>query len=132
MRAGAPGEYAGLVDNATSGMDTLRQNGFQYEGMVRRDVFFSQGQIDTLFRNSDGVFKDPAFLSSTTDLNCVFPGNTTLYLNSNSGVSVGSLAEIPSEAEILFKPGTSFEVIQIKPPTTATSNTVIYLQQIKP
>lgn len=132
LRSGAPGEYASLIDNASSGMDTLRQNGFQYEGIVRRDVFFSQGQIDTLFRNSDGVFKDPAFLSSTTDLNGVLPGNTTLYLNSNSGVSVGSLSEITSEAEILFKPGTAFEVIQIKPPTNATSNTVIYLQQITP
>lgn len=112
LRRGAAGEWEGLVKEASRGMEKLAENGYGFKGVVRRDAFFSKGEIDRLFKR-DGVFADPGFLSSSTKLEGVFPGNTVIELNSKNGVLINSLSEFADEAEVLFKPGTRFRVLEV-------------------
>ncbi|MEW6344530.1 MAG: DUF6531 domain-containing protein [Paraburkholderia sp.] len=110
LRAGDPGEWSDLTSEASNGLSKLAENGYAYTGDVVRNLRLTDAQVDQLFP-AGGVFQDKAFLSTTSDLDGVFPGNVTAQIVSKTGVSVSSLSEYPREAEVLFKPGTSFNVL---------------------
>jgi hypothetical protein len=128
LRSGAPGEWSQLVEEASNGMEKMAKNGYDFDGMVRRDVTFSTQDIERLFKNS-GEFSDPAFLSTSTKLDGVFTGNTTILVEGRSGIQINALSEYATEAEVLFKPGTQFRVIKVIDGTVG-SNTKIYLEEI--
>lgn len=75
-----------------------------------RNATFTDSQIENLFPAS-GTYTENAFLSTTNDLNGVFPGNVQFHINSQSGVLVQDLSEFSSESEVLFKPNTTFNVL---------------------
>ncbi len=58
------GEWEPVVDEASSGLTKLAENGLIYKGEVKRHASFSDSKIDELFKK-DGVFTDKAFLSAT-------------------------------------------------------------------
>lgn len=128
LRGGMPGEWSAIVEEATKGLDKMAQNGYEFAGKVRRDLFLSGEDIDRLFRQS-GEFSDAAFLSTTTKLEGVFPGNTTIFVDGKSGILVDSVSKFPDEAELLFKPGARFVVKSVKD-GVAGSNTEILLEEI--
>ncbi|PRE14051.1 DUF6531 domain-containing protein [Burkholderia multivorans] len=110
LRAGNPGEWGRLTAEASNGLTKLADNGYAHVGDVVRNLRLSNEQVEQLFPVG-GVFQDKAFLSTTSDLDGVFPGKVTMNITSRSGVSVSSLSEYPREAEVLFKPDTPFKVL---------------------
>lgn len=128
LRSGVPGEWSTLVDEATAGMDKMAKNGYEIAGTVRRDVYFTPDEIDQFFR-STGEFSDRTFLSTTTVPDGVFPGNTIIKIQGKSGILVESLSRYPNEAEVLFRPGARFNVLEIID-GTAGSKTEIFLEEI--
>lgn len=128
LRAGNVGEWSGLTDEAASGMSKLSKNGYGFDGIVRRDAYFTDAEIAKIFGSPGGTFSDKAFLSTTSELNGVFPGNTSIYINGSSGVRVAALSEYATEAEVLFSPGTNFRVIDIS--KGASGNTIVRLEEI--
>lgn len=128
LRSGAVGEWDTLVQEASKGMDKMASNGYDFTGMVRRDLTLSSADIDRLFKSS-GQFSDPAFMSTSKELTGVFPGNTTVLIDGKSGVLVNTLSEFPNEAEVLFKPGTQFSVTKVIDGSPGTS-TKIFLEEI--
>ncbi|MEQ5840471.1 DUF6531 domain-containing protein [Paraburkholderia acidicola] len=120
LRAGNPGEWSELTSQASSGLTKMADNGYAYTGDVVRNLRLTDAQVDQLFP-AGGVFQDKAFLSSTTDLDGVFPGNVTMQIVSKTGVSISSMSEIPAESEVLFKPDTAFNVLDRTPGTTPGS-----------
>jgi RHS repeat-associated protein len=110
LRRGDAGEWSPLVKNAESGMDKMAKNGHAHEGAAKRGATFTDAQIAELFPEG-GTFKDPAFLSSSSKTDQAFPGNTTIEIASRKGVKVQSLSEFAHESEVLFPPGTEFQVV---------------------
>ncbi|AKM03221.1 RHS repeat-associated core domain-containing protein [Burkholderia pyrrocinia] len=110
LRAGNPGEWGRLTSEASNGLSKLADNGYAHVGDVVRNLRLTNEQVEQLFPVG-GVFQDKAFLSTTTDLDGVFPGKVTMNIASRSGVKVSSLSEFPREAEVLFKPDTPFKVL---------------------
>ncbi len=103
-------------------------NGYEFSGMVRRDGTFSPADIDRLFRNPPH-FSDATFLSTTTNPDGVFAGNTIIRIQGESGILVESLSRYPSEAEVLFRPRAQFKVLEIID-ATVTSKAENLLQEI--
>ena len=129
LRAGNPGEWAPVVDEATEGLAKMRADGYLFKGRVRRDANFDLKQIGDLFPEN-GYFQDKAFVSSSKDVDGVFPGNTEIQIFSENGVDVRSLSQYNEEEEVLFSPGTKFKVINriIDP---KNKQHVIVLREIK-
>ena len=109
LRSGDPGEWQTLVDSASSGMDKLAANGYGYQGTVIRNATFTDEQVASMFQPG-GTFADKGFLSTTSNPDGVFMGNVTFHVQSETGVSVAELSDYP-ESEILFKPNTTFNVL---------------------
>ena len=125
LRSGNPGEWAALAHEASSGMKKLADNGYNANDPLFRDANFTPDQIKDLFPDS-GVFTDKRFVSTTTVPGGVFPGNTKIVVVENqSGVSVSRISIIPSEAEILFKPNTSFDIISVARDPTTGKNIIV-------
>ena len=122
LRSGVPGDWQALADNASSGMGKLAANGYGYQGTVIRNAQFTNDQVASMFQ-SGGTFTEKAFMSTTSDMNGVFSGNVTFHIQSETGVSVASLSEYPTESEVLFKPNTTFNVLDTaQDPTTGAWN----------
>jgi uncharacterized Zn-binding protein involved in type VI secretion len=127
LRSGKPGEWQILAEEASSGMDKMANNGYGYNGIVTRDVKFSDSEIANLFPDN-GVFTDKGFMSTTTEVNGVFPGNTRIIVDQRAGVNIKEISEFPNESEILFKPGSSFDVVS-KTIDPHTGKTIIHLKE---
>jgi ADP-ribosyltransferase exoenzyme len=111
LRAGNPGEWQPLVDKAVTGMDKMAANGFAHEGPAMRITQLSNEQIAQLFPDN-GIHQDMAFMSSSSKMQGVFSGNTRIeILSQSSGVKVDSLSAFSRESEVLFRPGTEFNVV---------------------
>jgi ADP-ribosyltransferase exoenzyme len=128
LRGGNPGEWGALADEASGGMRKLAENGYKFDGPLVRDAFFTPDEITKLFPEG-GVFTDRGFMSTTTLPNGVFPGNTQFHITSNqSGVLVRDIAVLPNEAEVLFIPGSRFDVVSVVR-NPATGQTTIRLRE---
>jgi hypothetical protein len=70
-----------------------------------------------------------AFTSTTKDLTTFFEfsGNTTYVIESSTGTEVEAFSQRPSEKEVLFAPGTWFQVVDIK---DEPGQTKIYMKEL--
>jgi hypothetical protein len=122
LRSGAAGDWQILADNASSGMDKLVANGYGYQGTVVRNAMFTDDQVASMFQPG-GTFTEKGFMSTTSNMDGVFSGNVTFHVQSETGVSVASVSQYAEESEVLFKPNTTFNVLDAtQDPATKTWN----------
>lgn len=98
-------EIQAFADHATSALDKLPS----YEGLTYRGATLPE---NVLMENQVGsIVSDPAFMS--TDQKVPFSGDTTITINGKTGKPIDFLSEYKgTETEVLFKPGTKFEVVE--------------------
>ena len=109
-----PPEVQTRIDNTIAGMDHLDPySGTTYRGTgVPEDVY-------THLSGGKGDYSDPAFMSSSTRPSVAegFENNlgsdkpVSFEIEGSSGVDISPLSAYGGEAEILFRPGTKFEII---------------------
>lgn len=86
---------------------------FQGETLYRGQTSMRPGQLDGL--HAGGFFRDSGFMSTTSDSNRTFSGKYQFKISySTSGRVLGDLAINPSEREVLFPPGTMFDVVDVE------------------
>lgn len=79
-----------------------------YEGTTFRGI--SSLPEDVLANNQPGrLVSDGAFMSTSSGE--PFGGNVLIKVDGTSGRDISFLSEYPNEAEVLYPPGTKFEVI---------------------
>ncbi|MGH8880081.1 MAG: putative T7SS-secreted protein, partial [Stackebrandtia sp.] len=100
------------IERTYEGLDQLPQ----YEGTTFRGTNLPDHVVDEIART--GKFSDDAFSSSSVDervaegfLNHSKPNPTFLTVDGHSGVNVQPFSAARGEAEILFKGGTEFDVL---------------------
>lgn len=100
------------IDATDKGLDQLPK----YDGTTYRATNLPDSMVDHL--NNGGNYFDRAFTSSSTNPNVaegfMTPGKdnpTRITIDGHSGSNVGPFSAARSEAEILFKGGTEFEVL---------------------
>ena len=98
-------EIQAFADHATNALDKLPS----YKGITYRGAMLPE---NVLMENQVGnVVSDPAFMS--TDQKVPFSGDTTIKINGKTGKPIDFLSEYKgTETEVLFKPGTKFEVVE--------------------
>jgi hypothetical protein len=100
------------IDATNKGLDQLPK----YDGTTYRATNLPDSVVDNI--NNGGNYSDRAFTSSSTNPNVaegfMNPGKdnpTRITIDGHSGSNVGPFSAARSEAEILFKGGTEFEVL---------------------
>ena len=100
------------IDATNKGLDQLPK----YDGTTYRATNLPDSVVDNI--NNGGTYSDRAFTSSSTNPNVaegfMNPGKdnpTRITIDGHSGSNVGPFSAARSEAEILFKGGTEFEVL---------------------
>lgn len=100
------------IDATNRGLDQLPK----YDGTTYRGTNLPQDVVDHI--NNGGNYSDRAFSSSSTNPNVAesfFNPNrenpTRMTIDGHSGSNVGPFSAARSEAEILFRGGTEFEVL---------------------
>ncbi len=109
LRGGDPAQlaqYDAYIRSATSALNQLPPN----PGTVFRGANLPPDVLDN-YRVGETV-TERAFTSTSSDPAQSFPG-TQFVINSTSGRNVAGASAIPSESEILFRPGTQFEVLRV-------------------
>ena len=99
-------ERQAYIDHINQGLDKLDP----YEGVTLRGTDLP---AEVLAKNQVGeIVSDPAFLSS--DIEKGFKGPTQITIDGKSGRQIDFLSQYKSmnETEVLFKPGTKFEVLE--------------------
>lgn len=107
------------VDNLNSLLDKLPS----HEGTVYRGTQVPTETLEQALRS--GVYSDPAFLSSSTDGGVARsfmqsgypdPGSTKVLfeIDGHSGSSIQRMSQIQHEAEVLFKSGTKFDILDYR------------------
>ena len=109
---------------AASGLDQMPL----HQGTVYRGTDLSSSEAKKYKKGV--VVTEQAFTSSSYDEYEAFDGNTKFIIDSASGKDVSFISEHSDESEVLFKPGTKFEVldVQIHP---RTGKRLIFMQEIK-
>jgi ADP-ribosyltransferase exoenzyme len=100
------------IDATNRGLDQLPT----YDGTTYRATNLPDSVVDHI--NNGGTYSDQAFTSSSTNPNVaegfMNPGKdnpTRITIDGHSGSNVGPFSAARSEAEILFRGGTEFEVL---------------------
>jgi hypothetical protein len=86
-----------------------------FTGETLRGTNLPQGVLDSI--DATGTFKDPAFLSSSTDMSVAQQfrggGNAMLHIEGTTGRDVTAASTYgSSESEVLFDKGTAFDVVK--------------------
>jgi len=97
------------IDDAVAGMDKLPQ----YSGKTYRGTDMPHAVLDTW--QPGAIVKDEAFWSTTTDADVGLRfrngGEFFVTITDGTGVDIQALSHYGDEAEILVRPGTSYEVL---------------------
>ncbi|MCX4093007.1 ADP-ribosyltransferase domain-containing protein [Nocardia sp. alder85J] len=83
-----------------------------YHGTVFRDISLSPEEIARYQRGR--VITEPAFTSTSRGSRSILGGNVRFKMKSRTGKRVGRYSAKPHEKEVLFPPGTRFEVTGVK------------------
>ncbi|MGE0174680.1 MAG: ADP-ribosyltransferase domain-containing protein [Oligoflexales bacterium] len=105
-------KFSDFVSVTVSGMRKLER----FKGTVYRAATHRPETIEkylTAFKNKEAI-QELGFLSTTYDKKQMFPGNMEFIIESVSGVKVEKLALKRTEKEVLFAPGTWFEILDIE------------------
>lgn len=120
LRDGDPAELAKWdthIKVTESGLAQLPN----YVGEVQRGVDLPTSVLDDIQPGRTTTFNE--FLSTSTRR--AFPGNTHFTISSLTGKDIQALSQVPSESEILFRPGTTFDVISKVQDTSGTWHVVL-------
>ena len=104
-------KYENFTTVAARGLDKIpKHKGIVFRGsrLLAEDF---KVYSDALKKKSGSVV-EKGFLSTTTDINRKFDGNTFYQITSKRGRSVKLLSEFSTEEEVLFKAGSKFRVIR--------------------
>ncbi len=83
----------------------------KYKGIVYRGTELSKKQIDVIIKKK--LFNDKAFISATNLKMQRFDGNVYFEVISQNGRDISKLSKFSSEAEVLFKAASDFEIVDI-------------------
>lgn len=125
LRGGDPAQlaqYDAYIRSATSALNQLPPN----PGTVFRGANLPPDVLAN-YRVGETV-TERAFTSTSSDPAQSFPG-TQFVINSTSGRNVAGASAIPSESEILFRPGTQFEVLRVDV-DAATGVRTIFMNEV--
>jgi uncharacterized protein YukE len=106
LRDGDPAELAkwdAHIKATDAGLAQLPE----YVGVVKRGVDLPASVLDDIQPGQTTAFKE--FLSGSATR--PFPGNTQFTISSLTGKDIQALSQVPGEAEVLFRPGTTYDVI---------------------
>jgi NAD:arginine ADP-ribosyltransferase len=116
LRSGDPAELERLhayIKTAESGLSQLPS----HQGAVFRGTNLSS-EVALKYKPGQPVTEE-FFFSTSAERSGAFPGDTKYFVDSTNGKRVDFLSEFPHEREVLFPPGTKFDVlsVQINPST---------------
>ncbi|GAB0104454.1 hypothetical protein JMUB6875_34280 [Nocardia sp. JMUB6875] len=97
-------EQQKLVADITSGLEKLPA----YDGTVWRGTHLTPEQIARYVPGEKVT--EASFTSTSRDPRRIFTSKVEFIIHSESGRDISALSARPSEKEVLFKPGTTFEV----------------------
>ncbi len=131
LRAGKPGTYQAYIDAANQGLDKLPDyTGAVYRGTTLDPKYLAPYQVGQ-------VVQEAAFTSTSHDpsVATAFQGgapppgkvNVTYIIQSKHGKEVENISYYGGEAEVLFKSGTKFKVLNR---TDGAGSTTIYLEEV--
>ncbi|MET8422574.1 ADP-ribosyltransferase [Nocardia sp. NPDC004860] len=93
-----------LAADIASGLEKLPA----YDGTVWRGMHLTSEQLARYVPGAKVT--EPAFTSTSRDSRRIFTSNVEFIIHSESGRDISALSARPGEQEVLFKPGTTFEV----------------------
>jgi hypothetical protein len=126
LRSGDPAELERLhayIKTAESGLSQLPS----HQGAVFRGTNLSS-EAALKYKPGQPVTEE-FFFSTSAERSSAFPGNTKYYVNSANGKRVEFLSEFPHEREVLFPPGTKFDVISVQV-NPSTGQREIFMNEI--
>lgn len=102
-------KYEPNIKTAVSGLNDLPR----YQGWTVRKINIPEGQPlkDVLGKYKPGTqVQEDTFTSTTAGHTNSFPGNVVMHIKSRNGHPIQYLSEFPTEGEVLFGPGTRYNV----------------------
>lgn len=96
------------VDAAQHGLAKMPK----YVGRSARGMNFRQAELEKVLSTyrKGAIVEDSAFVSSSYGEQAAFDGNVFLQINGRTGVNISSFSKYGNEREVLFMPGTRFQV----------------------
>ncbi|WP_405163894.1 ADP-ribosyltransferase domain-containing protein [Nocardia sp. NBC_01499] len=107
------------IDETVRALDKLPD----YQGPVTRRVNLSPE--DLAVYKEGGSVTEPQFISSSRSPAAAFDRDVEFQIVSEHGKSIEEFARKPSEQEVPFKPGTTFDVQKVEPPDPITGRIII-------
>jgi hypothetical protein len=112
-------EFAPYIRCASSGLNQLEA----FVGTVFRGTTLPP-EILAVYVAGQSM-KERAFTSTSVDILPEFKGNTEFVIASMRGRPVWTLSEFPNEKEVVFVPGTRFQVVNVSTDERAQQTTVM-------
>lgn len=101
--------YDAHIRTAVSGLNQLPS----YNGDVARGITIPDSAVPGVldrYRPGETVTENAFTSSSVASSGANFPGNVVFHMHSVNGRDVANASEYPTESEVLFAPGTRFDV----------------------
>lgn len=102
-------QYEPHIKTAVSGLNQMPR----YNGETVRKIQLDNKQDlnNVLNKYKPGrTVQEDTFVSTTMGKTNSFPGNVVMHINSRTGHPIANLSKYPTEGEVLFGPGTKFNV----------------------
>ncbi|USD20645.1 DUF6531 domain-containing protein [Microbulbifer variabilis] len=81
-----------------------------FAGTTYRGAPMTEEKVHERFPGVGEIYSDKGFSSSTSDPDEAFSGNVQMTIKSKTGVKIQDISAVPSEDEVLFRPGTEFKI----------------------
>jgi hypothetical protein len=106
-----PAKTQQRIDGVVGALDKLMHHKGSYKGWTYRGTNLPKEIAETLQPGS--TFVDAGFASTSYKAAQAFGGNHLFMIKSKTGVNVEDHSGMKHEAEVLFRPGTSFKVLTV-------------------
>lgn len=121
--AAAIQQYQDFITAADRGLEHLPA----YDGTVYRGTTLTPDQAARYVPGE--TVTEPAFTSTAANASSQFAGNTEFVITSTDGRVIGDLSHFTNEREVLFRPGSEFEVLSVQS-DVATHKLIIQMAQV--
>ncbi|MHB8717494.1 MAG: ADP-ribosyltransferase [Candidatus Dormibacteria bacterium] len=108
-------QYQSYIQNAQDGLSQLPD----YQGTVYRGTDLTDAALQKFIdaQQSGIAYEDPAFVHATADASRQYGGgfnnNVNFVIDSTTGKLVEPVSQWPGEQEVMFQPGTKFNVLDV-------------------
>lgn len=101
-----------FVESAQHGMMKMAK----FKGLSSRGMTLGDSALKNLLSTyrKGAIIEDDAFISTSAGSEAAFTGNVYLKIQGKSGVDISYFSNFPGEREVLFMPGTRFQVDAIE------------------